>query len=216
MQAAFQEHTDNAVSKTVNLNQDATEEDIADVYRLSYELGCKGITVYRDGCRGTQVLESGGSKKTDTGAHQTKLFDVEVDENGKLRPRSRPLVTEGATHRMNTGCGYLYVTINEDEKGLFEVFARMGKTGGCDASQTEAIGRLGIRCPEPMLAKEKIFSCPDAIGRALEQHLELRGQRPREMSKLDRGVRPECPECGGSIEFVEGCLVCRSCGYSKC
>lgn len=235
MQAAFQKYTDNAVSKTVNLNNDVTKEDIANVYLLAYELGCKGITVYRDGCRGIQVLESGKKKEEQPSAIQTKLFDVQVDENGKLKPRARPLVTKGATRRMKTGCGYLYVTINEDEKGLFELFARMGKTGGCAASQTEAIGRLislglrtgidpqsvvkqlkGIRCPEIALGKDKIYSCPDAIGKALEEHLAMNGGKTNEMSARDRGVRPECPECGSPIEFVEGCLICRNCGFSKC
>jgi len=236
MQAAFQVYTDNAVSKTVNLNNSATKEDIARIYMLAYETGCKGITVYRDGCRGAQVLESGGKKdKAEPLALQTKLFDAQFDENGKLRPRARPLVTQGATHRMMTGCGYLYVTINEDNKQLFELFARMGKAGGCAASQTEAIGRLislalrcgidptsivdqlkGIRCPERVLAKDKIYSCPDAIGKALQAHLEMQGIKFEEMSKLDRGLRPECPECGAPVEFSEGCLVCRACGFSKC
>jgi ribonucleoside-diphosphate reductase alpha chain len=236
MQAAFQKYTDNAVSKTVNLNNSATKEDIARIYLLAYELDCKGITVYRDGCRGAQVLESGAKKdKAEPLALQTKLFDGQFDENGKLKPRARPLVTQGATHRMTTGCGYLYVTINEDNKNLFELFARMGKAGGCAASQTEAIGRLislalrcgidpasiveqlkGIRCPERVLAKDKIYSCPDAIGKALQAHLEMQGIKFQEMSKLDRGLRPECPECGAPIEFSEGCLVCRACGFSKC
>ncbi|MBA3045389.1 MAG: TSCPD domain-containing protein [Candidatus Thermoplasmatota archaeon] len=236
MQAAFQKHTDNAVSKTVNLNNNATKEDIAKIYLMAYELDCKGITVYRDGCRGTNVLESGSKKdKGEPQALQTKLFGDQFDENGKLKPRARPLVTQGATHRMTTGCGYLYVTINEDNKNLFELFARMGKAGGCAASQTEAIGRLislalrcgidpvaiveqlkGIRCPERVLGKEKIYSCPDAIGKSLQAHLEMQGQKFSEMSKLDRGLRPECPECGAPIEFAEGCLVCRACGFSKC
>jgi ribonucleoside-diphosphate reductase alpha chain len=237
MQAAFQRHTDNAVSKTVNLNNSATKEDIARIYLLAYETGCKGITVYRDGCRGAQVLESGAKeKKAEPIALQTKLFDAQFDENGKLRPRPRPLITQGATHKMNTGCGYLYVTVNEDDqRNLFELFARMGKSGGCAASMTEAIGRLvslslrsgidpaavleqliGIRCPERVLAKEKIYSCPDAIGKALQAHLEMRGQKFAEISKLDRGLRPECPECGAPVEYAEGCMVCRACGFSKC
>jgi ribonucleoside-diphosphate reductase alpha chain len=236
MQAAFQKHTDNAVSKTVNLSASATKDDIARIYQMAYELDCKGVTVYRDGSRGAQVLESGTKKeKAEPLALQTKLFDGQFDENGKLKPRARPLVTQGATHRMSTGCGYLYVTINEDQKNLFELFARMGKAGGCAASQTEAIGRLislalrcgidpvsiveqlkGIRCPERVLAKEKIYSCPDAIGKALQAQLETHGQKFTEMSKLDRGLRPECPECGAPIEFSEGCLVCRACGFSKC
>ncbi|MCK4757868.1 MAG: vitamin B12-dependent ribonucleotide reductase [Thermoplasmata archaeon] len=240
MQAAFQKHIDNAVSKTVNLNEDATIEDIANIYMLAYEQGCKGITVYRDGCRaGAQVLSagSGEKQKTDAAAHQTKLSDIQVDANGKLRPKARPLIIHGATHRMRTGCGYLYVTINEDNGDLFELFARMGKAGGCAASQTEAIGRLislalrsgidsdsiidqlkGIRCPErAIIGKDKIYSCPDAIGQAIEGHLANKGLDVKAMSRLDSGVRPECPECGGPIEFTEGCLLCGlRCGWSKC
>jgi ribonucleoside-diphosphate reductase alpha chain len=238
MQAAFQKYTDNAVSKTVNLRNDATVEDIANVYLLSYDLGCKGVTVFRDGCRGTQVLDAGTADKgvKQAGAKQTRLTELDVDENGMLRPRSRPAVTQGATVRMETGCGYLYVTINEDENGrLFEVFARMGKAGGCTASQTEAIGRLvslalrsnidpasvikqlkSIRCPEPTIGKDKIFSCPDAIGKALEKYLELRGKAPAHVPKPEK-VKAECKKCGGGpVVFMEGCYICLSCGDSKC
>ncbi len=237
MQAAFQKHTDNAVSKTVNLNNDATKEDIAKIYVMAYDSGCRGITVYRDGCRGLQVLESGTKKESasESQAVQTKLFDVQVDANGKLKPRPRPMMTQGATHRMITGCGYLYITINEDEKDLFEVFARMGKTGGCAASMTEAISRLtslalrsgidplhiieqlkGIRCPERTMSQDKILSCSDAIGKSIEKHLAMRGKATGSMAKIDHGFRPECPECGSPIEFIEGCLTCKSCGFSKC
>ena len=237
MQAAFQKHTDNAVSKTVNLNNDATKEDIAKIYVMAYGSGCRGITVYRDGCRGLQVLESGTKKESaaESLAVQTKLFDVQVDANGKLKPRPRPMMTQGATHRMTTGCGYLYVTINEDEKDLFEIFARMGKTGGCAASMTEAISRLtslalrsgidtnsiinqlkGIRCPERTLDQDKILSCSDAIGKSIEKHLSMKGKTTGNMAKIDHGFRPECPECGSPIEFIEGCLTCKSCGFSKC
>ena len=237
MQAAFQKHTDNAVSKTVNLNNNATKEDIAKIYVMAYDTGCRGITVYRDGCRGLQVLESGTKKESaaEPQAVQTKLFDVQIDANGKLKPRPRPMMTQGATHRMITGCGYLYVTINEDEKDLFEIFARMGKTGGCAASMTEAISRLtslslrsgidplhiieqlkGIRCPERTLGPDKILSCSDAIGKSIEKHLGMKGQVAKEMSHLDHGLRPECPECGSPIEFIEGCLTCKGCGFSKC
>jgi ribonucleoside-diphosphate reductase alpha chain len=239
MQAAFQKHTDNAVSKTVNLRNDAKVEDVARVFMLAYELGCKGVTVYRDGSREAQVLSSGTKKDEQPKAVQTRLSlgEIDLDENGKLKPRARPLITSGSTVRMTTGCGYLYVTINEDERGLFEVFARMGKTGGCAASQTEATGRLislalrsgidpaaivkqlkGIRCPVPApLSKERCLSCPDAIGQALEVYMKSKGERlVIDVKPMDRGLRPECPECGAPIEFAEGCAVCRACGFSKC
>jgi ribonucleoside-diphosphate reductase alpha chain len=163
-------------------------------------------------------------------------------------PRKRPYLTRGSTQRLETGCGHLYVTINEDERGLCEVFTQMGKSGGCTASQSEAIGRLislalrsgiepeavvkqlkGIRCPSPLWQPGgMILSCSDAIAKALERFAKERTARgvaapadaeatPEKQNTMDRGdVCPECPECGSMVEYVEGCVVCRSCGYSRC
>src|SRR4030042_191736 len=133
MQAAFQRYVDNAVSKTVNFPNGATTEDVKEVYLFAYEYGCKGVTVYRDGSREQKVLSKGKKdEKTES-----------VDLRHKILPRKRPEVINGSTRLMKTGCGNLYVTINEDEEGhLFELFTSMGKAGGCAASQSEAIGRL--------------------------------------------------------------------------
>ncbi|MBM4128660.1 MAG: vitamin B12-dependent ribonucleotide reductase, partial [Nitrospira sp.] len=134
MQAAFQKYVDNAVSKTVNFPHSATPEDVKEVYLLAYKLGCKGVTVYRDGSREEQVLTKGTEQRE--GKEQTALSQ-------KIVPRKRPDVINGSTRLTKTGCGNLYVTINEDEEGhLFELFTSMGKAGGCAASQSEAIGRL--------------------------------------------------------------------------
>jgi len=177
MQAVFQKYTDNAVSKTINFRRDATVEDVENAYMLAYRLQCKGVTIYRDGSRERQVLTLGKEGRR---------------PRGKLTPRSRPLITSGSTEKVGTGCGSLYVTINEDVQGPFEVFARLGKTGGCAASQTEAISRLvslalrsgievrstltqlkGIRCPQPLWDNgSQVLSCPDAIGKAIERFLE--------------------------------------------
>jgi ribonucleoside-diphosphate reductase alpha chain len=230
IQAAFQEHVDNAVSKTINFPRDATKKDVQDAYLLAYHLGCKGVTIYRDGSREGQVLRT-------TGAAGTPTLRI---------PRSRPTMTSGTTHRMRTGCGNLYVTVNEDEQGLFEVFARMGKSGGCIASHSEAIGRLTslalraridldsitnqlrhIRCPSPGWDEsgERILSCPDAIGVAVERHMQQRttepplkaeGERTETHSGASEGECPQCPECGGLLEMTEGCVCCRLCGYSRC
>jgi len=238
MQAAFQEHTDNAVSKTVNFGHDATTDDVAEVFRLAYRTGCKGVTIYRDGSKDEQVLSTGKTKEA-KGEAVAAATEPSVHE-GKITPRRRPLVTRGYTRQMNTGCGRLYVTINEDEKGLCEVFAMMGKSGGCATSQTEATGRLvslalragveptslvdqlkGIRCPSPSWeAGSQIYSCADAIARALEDYLAK--NRVESLGKSEYGddnrmnLCPECPECGSMVSFAEGCVVCRSCGYSKC
>ncbi len=183
-QAVFQKHLDNAVSKTVNFSHTATVEDIRKVYSMAYELECKGVTVYRDGSRDNQVLQiSSSPQEKEESEEKTVMYKA-------IAPRPRHEVTWGATRKMNTGCGSLYVTINEDEKGIFEVFAAMGKGGGCAASQTEAIGRLislalragvekeqivkqlkGVRCPNQSWEKGgRIYSCSDAIAKAIERY----------------------------------------------
>jgi len=200
MQAAFQKYVDNAVSKTVNFPHDATREDVARVYRLAYELNCKGVTVYRDGSREEQVLsmgkkkegESSGEKSTPAASGGRNLPAATAEGPREITPRPRPPVTYGRTERINTGCGKLYVTINEDGQGLAEVFTQMGKSGGCAASNSEAISRLislalrsgikpeaitkhlrGIRCPSPTWDNgQTVLSCADAIGIVIERYVQ--------------------------------------------
>ncbi|NPD87851.1 MAG: vitamin B12-dependent ribonucleotide reductase [Asgard group archaeon] len=222
MQAAFQKYIDNATSKTINFPSTASKEDISKTYLLAYKKGCKGVTVYRDGSRKYQVLTT---KKTEKVAEQ----DIKVVITDKVVPRPRPEVTIGRTHKIRAGCGNLYVTINRDETGVCEVFVQVGKSGGCIASQSEAVGRLislalrsgvrlesitdhlaGIRCPSPNFYQGKtVLSCADGIAHVLESYID--GAQI---------IRPNgtvaCPECGGMLEFAEGCYTCRSCGYSKC
>jgi ribonucleoside-diphosphate reductase alpha chain len=213
IQATFQKFTDNAVSKTINLSFDATPEDIERAYISAYHKGCKGVTIYRYGSRDRQVLN-------------IEAAAVGAEE---IAPRSRPVRTHGITERISTGCGKLYVTINYDEKGMCEVFAQMGKTGGCASSQIEATGRLislslrsgvkveaivkqliGIRCPSPAWQDGRmVLSCPDAIAQILKSLLDSDFVEKNPMI----GV---CPECGGLLAHMEGCLVCHACGFSKC
>jgi len=232
IQKAFQDYVDNAVSKTVNLRNEATVDDVRKVYLMAYELGLKGVTIYRDRSKEVQVLVKGGELK---------------EEKGKLSPRPRPKITYGATIKMKTGCGNLYVTINEDENGICEVFSTLGKAGGCAASQTEAISRLislalrsgvspepiieqlkGIRCPNPIWQDgEKILSCADAIARAIEIYLSMNKEEKKEL-KFEEKELPKfeikekiediqiCPECGSPMMSQEGCYTCPNCGYSKC
>ncbi|KPL06806.1 ribonucleotide-diphosphate reductase subunit alpha, partial [bacterium SM23_57] len=252
MQATFQKYTDNAVSKTINFPKNATPQDIHDAYVLSYELNCKGITVYRDGSREEQVLNLGttASKKKEKTKEEKKAAPIP----GKLTPRERPQVTHGVTERVKTGEGTLYVTINEDKKGLCEVFASIGKSGGSEAAQSEAISRLislalrsgidvqtiikhlkGISGPYPVWdSGTLILSTPDAIGTVLERYLERRKQgeeasngkdeaviavQPEKNSEPEEAPKalPPCPDCGArSIVFMDGCQMCRDCGYSRC
>ncbi len=232
MQAAFQKHVDNAVSKTVNFSHDATPKEVEDVYLLAHELGCKGVTVYRDGSREDQVLSTGQAKdqRSQQGPEQAR----------KIVPRKRPAVIKGTTRLLKTGCGHLYVTVNEDEKGnLFELFTNMGKAGGCAASQAEAIGRLislafrsniesveivkqlkGIACHSPTWTNGgKISSCSDALSSAIERYCETNedsnGNGSHNKSKALFHVGA-CIECGGAVEHEGGCAVCRDCGFTKC
>lgn len=188
MQAAFQKYVDNAVSKTVNLPHDATVEDVKDVYLLAYKLGCKGVTVYRDGSRDEQVLSTKKTMESREAKGQDSMQAL------KIVPRERPDCVWGMTQKLITGCGNIYVTINEDEKGPVELFTAIGKAGGCASSQAEAISRLislalragiemesiikqlqGVRCPNPQWSNgELILSCADAISRAMKNYLSKR------------------------------------------
>jgi len=243
MQAAFQRYVDNAVSKTINAPNGATVDDVRQAYLLAYETGCKGLTLYRDGSRQTQVLNRGTSETK--GTTPTRPFDPvhpeqsrgPQDERETRAPRPRPVLTHGTTEKIMLGCNRtMYVTINTDREGLCEVFLQMGKSGGCTASQSEAIGRLislalrsgietravirqlkGIRCPSPSWHNGgSTLSCSDAVAKALERYLN--GSNPGQpvVVKGLVDICPECPECGGMVELVEGCAVCRACGYSQC
>ncbi len=233
MQAAFQDYVDNAVSKTVNFPHNATVEDVENVYRLAYETGCKGVTVYRDGSREEQVLSVNESEK------EEKKETIPTDAHtGKLIPRERPDLIQGTTRVMQTGCGGLYVTVNGDENGMpFEVFNQIGKAGGCAASQSEAIGRLvslalrcniapeeitkqlkGISCHQPAWAKGgKISSCADAIAKAVENFRQVKNDCGGNGKKGEVAMMiGACPDCGGAVEHEGGCAVCHDCGFTKC
>ncbi len=243
MQAAFQRHCDNAVSKTVNFAYDATPDDVREVYELAYTLGCKGVTIYRDGSRDSQVLNIGKEPPKE---------EAKPDAFGNILPRPRPEITMGFTERVKIGCGNLYITTNYDENGICEVFTNTGKAGGCP-SQSEATARLvsialrsgisveeiidqlrGIRCPstirQPGLS---CTSCPDAIARIIRkvddfiksgngEHANLPSVPPKPQKPVipDQGTNQKmykfCPECGEALEHEGGCVTCRSCGFSKC
>ncbi len=233
MQAAFQKYTDNAVSKTVNFSHNAAPKDVEDVYILAYKLNCKGVTVYRDGSREEQVLSTG---KTNA-EHKTES----TEPREKILPKKRPEVIRGTTRIMKTGCGNLYVTVNEDEEGnLFELFTSMGKAGGCASSQAEAIGRLvslalrsnvapheivkqlkGISCHQPSWSDGgRVLSCSDALAKAIEKYnahgKKDNGNGNGHKNTADIVLIGACPECGGTVEHEGGCAVCHSCGFTKC
>ncbi len=229
LQAAFQKYTDNAVSKTINYPRTATPDDIRRGFLLAYKLGCKGVTVYRDGSREEQVLTMG-----------TKGDEKSLPARVAREVRERPPIVHGVTFKISTGCGNLYVTVNEDKYGPFEVFAHLGKTGGCASSQSEALSRMvslalrsgvpaeeiikqlkGIRCPSPMWDHgEIILSCPDGIARALKWYLELRAKKegmlfPEGESKAELHIEAEdvAEPVEGSAPSVEvPFVICPECG----
>jgi ribonucleoside-diphosphate reductase alpha chain len=246
MQAAFQKYTHNAVSKTVNFPHDATIDDVKQSYLMAFDLGCKGVTIYRDGSREEQVLSTIKKKKTGM-------------DTGTIKPRDRPKTIHGVTGKVDTSCGALYVTINADKFGPFEMFANLGKGGGCAAAQIEAIARLTslsmrsgidpwlivkqlkmIRCPNPKMgpagmAEESILSCPDGMAKALERYLEGKppsieqeeitspsldyyseGEGEENEDPMGNEVVGVCPDCGNTLVYQDGCSICHSCFYSKC
>jgi len=222
MQAAFQKYTDNAVSKTVNLPHDSTVDDVLKVYNLAYKLGCKGVTIYRDGSKENQVLSYNG--KTEPSGNLLKNVE------------DRPDILDGFTAKMPTGYGNLYVTVTEYEGKPFEVFATIGKSGKSTTAKTEAIGRLvslalrsgvhvehiieqlkGIGGEHPVFQKDGlVLSIPDAIARVLEKRY-MNGKKKRNGRKYRQSLMGEtCPECGQTISFEEGCMTCHFCGFTKC
>ena len=222
MQAAFQKYTDNAVSKTVNLPHDATKGDVMKVYNLANELGCKGVTIYRDGSKENQVLSF---------SHKDKRMDKFMGAVKK-----RPETLDGFTTRTKTGYGHLYVTVTEYDSKPFEVFATIGKSGRSTTAKTEAIGRLaslalrsgikvneiveqlkGIGGEHPVFQNGGlVLSIPDAIARVLEKRY-LSGAAAQGNHKSEYSLMGEkCPECGQTVSFEEGCILCHFCGFNKC
>jgi ribonucleoside-diphosphate reductase alpha chain len=219
MQAAFQEFTDSAISKTCNFPNAASEDDVEQIYRLAFQLNCKGVTVYRDGAREGQVLSTGSTaKKVQEQSGQApvpaaqadalgrvaeleaelertrrQLHDVEAENLQRRAKRSRPDLLKGATRRVETPLGTMYVNITEDDKNQpFEVFISLGKAGGALMADVEAMGRLislALRSGIPLkeihrqlrgissdrvvgLGPNKVMSVPDAIGIAIEKWLQ--------------------------------------------
>lgn len=219
MQAAFQKHTENAVSKTINLPKEATTDDVKTAYELAYSLGCKGVTIYRDGSRAYQVLSTGQTEKS--------------TEDKKVTPvKGRPDTLQGITNKIKTGFGNLYVTINTFNGRPFEVFAQIGKSGYDTMADTEAISRLislalrsgidvetiieqlrGIGGDAPVYGSGGLIrSVPDAIAKVLHKHF---GNGKALKAQTDLGAL-NCPDCGGRLNTESGCIVCPDCGFSRC
>ena len=213
VQSIWQKNIDNAVSKTINLPNKATLEDVQDIYLLAYDLGLKGITIYRDGSRGYAVLSSKNSNKKNT---------LKRDEWQK-----------GYTTKIPTGCGSLWITINENKNGkINEVFISNSSDGGCPNIQGEArlislllrnnipiediIDQLtSVRCPRSIASKRtKSKSCSDAVAITIKEYLN-KGNEKVEIEE-EKLTCPDCKEILDQDCMVEGCITCKNCGWSKC
>jgi ribonucleoside-diphosphate reductase alpha chain len=240
MQAAWQKHTDNGVSKTINLPKSATVEDVAEAYKLAYREGCLGITVFRDGCKSEQVLHVGAA---DEQAEEKPASIAAEAPQLAVTPRTR--VLRGVTYQARTPLGTAYITVNENGDGQpFEVFTNVGKAGSDTAAVAEALGRLIsliLRLPSPLsplkrvvevvdqlsgigggrpmgFGPRRVRSLPDAIAQVLADHIGLTEAQQGTVEVKDED-RPGdlCPACGQATLVVqEGCRKCYSCGFSEC
>jgi len=201
MQGEVQKYIDSSISSTVNLAEETTVDTVADIYMTAYKANLKGITVYREGSREGILITNEKSSENES----------ETVTEEKKSARMRPTTTAGQTRRMRTGDGTLYITVNEDENGLCEVFTTIGKAGGTVAAQTEAISRLislslrsgvdpnsiinqlkGISGPNPTWEDgQLILSTPDAIGRALETFVN--GDAPQKDNKSQFEIADDNP-----------------------
>jgi ribonucleoside-diphosphate reductase alpha chain len=228
MQSAFQKYTGNSISKTINMKKDSTIEDIDEAYRLSYKLGCKGVTIYRDGSKSTQVLSSGVQSQP-------------MGQNGGFGPRVRIEAPTGRTYEIPFGFGDALITVNEDDIGLCEVIVKAGRSGSPIAAEAESLGRLvsllmrcgvstkyitkqlrGISAGETAFYKggRTITSLADAVCAAIENHVGYKmpkGSVPtKDKYESILTYKQNCPECGMPVAHLSKCIECQSCGWSKC
>jgi len=219
MQATIQKHIDHAISSTVNLAKDVSPETIGDIYFEAWKAGCKGITVYREGSREGILVTKEAAKEAEKPARAT------------LVPRPRPRVVKGKTYRMKTELGTVFITINEDDEGIFEVFVQgLGKSGTSTAAFTEAIGRLIslalrsgvkpsaiidqlglIRGSRPVVQEDGtvVFSVPDAIAKAIAEY--LRGGEQLTLLEEVKS-RPVPPGGSNGYDAKRDVELCPSCG----
>ena len=229
LQGTVQKYIDSSISSTVNLREDIPVDTVADIYMTAYENGLKGITVYREGSR-EGILITNDEKEKNT----AKKIDTSQEKTTNKKPRIRPTQTQGLTRRIKTGEGTLYITINEDEQGLCEVFTTIGKAGGNAAAQSEAISRLislalrsginpqsivrqlkGISGPNPTWEDGRlILSTPDAIGKALDDYLHEKNQNS-DKNKDGKLLITMEPDKGNKFEAATDIsvkmMMCKNC-----
>ena len=228
MQAAFQEHTDNAVSKTVNLPYTATVDEMKNIITNAYSMGCKGLTVYRIGSRPEQVIVLPNG-------------EMILAEDRYIKPRRRPKETRGVTEEFNVGsCGNIYVTLGFDPETNepVELFAtNASDDGGCQSllDSNSRLCSIMLRAdfdPKYIASKLKVQAChacgnggnanvkncADAMREMLERHLHLEKEGQKMGPKRPRNAVDMCPVCneGVLIRKSANCKVCPACGHDFC
>lgn len=239
MQAAFQRFTDNAVSKTINFTNDATPEDIKQAYREAYDLGCLGITVYRDGCRNTQVLSHKPDTLTVNSISVQFTAELEAYPNAARRKLPRERTTIGKKFRVADTEGYIHVGFYGDGTPG-EIFCNLDRVGSTVAGLVDSICTavsIGVQYGVPwdnFVRKYKgsrfepygltddpdIRSCSsilDYIFRWFEKRF-LTDANPATTGiiPLEPVATDDCPECGAKLIFSEGCEKCSMCTYNRC
>ncbi|MCW5202674.1 adenosylcobalamin-dependent ribonucleoside-diphosphate reductase [Desulfobulbus sp. N3] len=215
MQGALQTNgVDSSISKTINLPASASKEDVRLSYMLGFELGCKGLTVYRDGSRDSQVLNTGSSDKKKTAT---------VSSQGSLHKKELPDVLSAKRYRLKDANGntiYIIVCFGENETPM-EVFAKFPFDNRVDLKDkstmwttTCRLVSLALRYQIPI--EEIIKQLDRSSGHMLDLPAQLGKLLKSFMAGTRNGFSSSCPECPGALVFEEGCEVCRECGYSKC
>ncbi|MFZ5797523.1 MAG: adenosylcobalamin-dependent ribonucleoside-diphosphate reductase [Desulfobulbus sp.] len=216
MQGALQTSgVDSSISKTINLPAEATRDDVRLSYELGFALGCKGLTVYRDGSRDAQVLNAGKARA----GGRTAV----VSSQGPVQKKTLPDVLSAKRYRLkdaNQNTIYLIVCFDENENPM-EVFAKFPFDNRVDLKDkstmwttTCRLVSLALRYQIPM--DEVIKQLDRSSGHMLDLPAQLGKLLKSFMAGTQHGYASICPECSGKLVFEEGCEVCHECGYSKC
>lgn len=237
MQAALNMHIDASISSTCNVPETTSVEEIADLYMYAWQVGCKGVTIWRNNCSREAILTTTNDKPEN--------LTNSIPTFNSISPISRKQLgtTIGATHCKKCACGTLYITTNLDKDGnLVEVFTHTSKGGICQAnlnSNTRLISLAlrsgvkideiedqlkGIHCPACQMAKSKGhqidgLSCPDIISRTIKEFVDSGWTLCQQFDEEEKPINisgPKCPECGEPLTANGGCFSCLNCGYSKC
>ena len=232
-QAAWQKWIDASISSTINLPNEATVEDVENIYMYAWESGLKGVTVYRAGCAREGILVTDETKKA-VEKNETAL------DRGYVVPAGDNVI--GMKRKLMTGCGSLHCSafFDAETKELRETYLSKGSSGGCNnfmiglSRMISLSARAGVKlddiidqlnscgvCPSYAVRKATKGDtspgscCPIAVGKALkEMHNELLGKET--VNKPLNINAPKCPKCGAELIHEGGCNICKNCGWTKC